>query len=134
MPESVSSDHHPLLKEVRRAAARGALTADGFAVAEGFHLLEEALASACPIRAILVSEAVRDAVSAHVRGLKRVRVVAVPHGSENVHEIRVCGAFGKLTMKVENVPSQSNPKTSQLAAFSAVATLKNLTRPLRVGT
>ena len=64
----------------------------------------------------------------------RVRVVAVPGGNENVHEIRVHGEFGKLTMKVENVPSKSNPKTSQLAAFSAVATLKNLTRSLRVGT
>jgi aspartate dehydrogenase len=64
----------------------------------------------------------------------RVRVVAVPGGSENVHEIRVCGEFGKLSMKVENVPAKSNPKTSQLAAFSAVATLKNLTRALRVGT
>lgn len=64
----------------------------------------------------------------------RVRVVAVPGGSENVHEIRVQGEFGKLTMKVENVPSRSNPRTSQLAAFSAVATLKNLTRALRVGT
>ncbi len=64
----------------------------------------------------------------------RVRIVAVPGGSENVHEIRVHGEFGKLTMKVENVPSKSNPRTSQLAAFSAVATLKNLTRSLRVGT
>jgi aspartate dehydrogenase len=64
----------------------------------------------------------------------RVRVIAVPGGSENVHEIRVHGEFGKLTIKVENVPSKSNPRTSQLAAFSAVATLKNLTRSLRVGT
>ena len=64
----------------------------------------------------------------------RVRVVAVPGGSENVHEIRVQGEFGRLTVKVENVPSKSNPRTSQLAAFSAIATLKNLTRSLRVGT
>jgi aspartate dehydrogenase len=64
----------------------------------------------------------------------RVRVVAVPGGSENVHEIRVHGEFGKLTVKVENVPSKSNPRTSQLAAFSAIATLKNLTCSLRVGT
>jgi len=64
----------------------------------------------------------------------RVRVVAVPGGNENVHEIRVRGEFGKLTVKVENVPSKSNPRTSQLAAFSAIATLKNLTRSLRVGT
>lgn len=64
----------------------------------------------------------------------RVRIVAVPGGNENVHEIRVQGEFGKLFVKVENVPSKSNPRTSQLAAFSAIATLKNLTRSLRVGT
>lgn len=64
----------------------------------------------------------------------RVRIVAVPGGTENVHEIRIHGEFGKLTVRVENVPSKSNPRTSQLAAFSAVATLKNLTRSLRVGT
>ena len=63
-----------------------------------------------------------------------VRVVAVPRGSENVHEIRVRGEFGRLTMRVENVPSKSNPRTSQLAAFSAIATLQNLTKSLRVGT
>ena len=79
-----------------------------------------------------VAASLRLAVDAAVP--VRVQVVAVPGGSENVHEIRVHGEFGKLTMKVENVPSKSNPKTSQLAAFSAVATLKNLTRALRVGT
>ena len=63
-----------------------------------------------------------------------VRVVAVPGGNENVHEIRVRGEFGRLSMRVENVPSKSNPRTSQLAAFSAIATLKNLTQSLRVGT
>jgi len=63
-----------------------------------------------------------------------VRVVAVPGGSENIHEIRVQGEFGRLSVRVENVPSKSNPRTSQLAAFSAIATLKNLTQSLRVGT
>jgi aspartate dehydrogenase len=64
----------------------------------------------------------------------RVRVVAVPGGAKNVHEIRVEGEFGRLAVTVENVPSKDNPRTSQLAAFSAIATLKNLTRSLRVGT
>jgi aspartate dehydrogenase len=63
-----------------------------------------------------------------------VRVVAVPGGQKNVHEIRVEGEFGCLTSTIENVPSKENPRTSQLAAFSAVATLANLTRSLRVGT
>jgi aspartate dehydrogenase len=63
-----------------------------------------------------------------------VRVVAVPGGQKNVHEIRVQGEFGSLTTTIENVPSKENPRTSQLAAYSAVATLANLTRALRVGT
>jgi aspartate dehydrogenase len=63
-----------------------------------------------------------------------VRVVAVPGGSKNVHEIRVQGEFGRLSVDVENEPSKGNPRTSQLAAFSALATLANLTRSLRVGT
>jgi len=64
----------------------------------------------------------------------RVRIIAVPGGKENVHEIHVEGEFGRFTVKVENLPSEANPRTSQLAAFSAIATLKNLTRSLRVGT
>lgn len=63
----------------------------------------------------------------------RVQVVAVPGGTQNVHEIRVKGEFGELSVDIKNVPSRSNPRTSQLAAFSALATLANLTRPLRVG-
>lgn len=77
MTETLSSDKNPLLKEIRRAVARGTLTDDGFAVAEGFHLLEEALASDCEIRAVIVSEPLKNAVSTHVRGLKRTRVVAI---------------------------------------------------------
>ena len=64
----------------------------------------------------------------------RVRVMAVPGGTQNVHEIRVKGEFGELAIDVKNVPSQANPRTSQLAAFSALATLENVTRSLRVGT
>lgn len=64
----------------------------------------------------------------------RVRIVAVPGGEKNVHEIQVQGEFGKLAVTVENVPSKDNPRTSQLAAYSAIATLNNLTQSLRVGT
>ena len=81
-----------------------------------------------------VAASLRLAVDPSLPVPVRVRVVAVPGGNENVHEIRVQGEFGRLTVKVENVPSKSNPRTSQLAAFSAIATLKNLTRSLRVGT
>jgi RNA methyltransferase, TrmH family len=77
MTSTLLSEKNPLLKQVRRAVARGSLTEDGFAVAESFHLLEEALASECEIGVVIAAESVRGAVSAHVRGLKRIRVVAV---------------------------------------------------------
>lgn len=62
----------------------------------------------------------------------RVKVVAVPGGSRNVHEITVEGEFGRLQVFVENVPSEENPKTSKLAALSALATLDGLARSFRV--
>ena len=77
MAETLTSENNPLLKEVRRAVARGSLTEDGCAVTEGFHLLEEALGASCEIQAVIAAESVRNTVSAHIRGLKRTRVVTV---------------------------------------------------------
>jgi TrmH family RNA methyltransferase len=78
MTETLVSDKNPLLKQVRRAVARGTLTEDGYAVAEGFHLLEEALSSDCEIRAVIVAESVKSTISTHIRGLKRTRLAAIP--------------------------------------------------------
>src|SRR5579863_3842008 len=50
------SDKNPLLKQIRRAVSRGTLTEDGYAVAEGAHLLEEALAAKCDVAAVIVAE------------------------------------------------------------------------------
>ncbi|MDD3042237.1 MAG: aspartate dehydrogenase [Methanosarcinaceae archaeon] len=63
-----------------------------------------------------------------------VRIIAAPGLSRNVHEISVEGAFGKFTTRVENLPSPENPRTSYLAALSAVSTLKKLANPIKVGT
>jgi len=54
----------------------------------------------------------------------RVRVVADPTVSANVHEVMARGGFGTLTTRTENVPSEVNPKTSRLAALSAISALK----------
>lgn len=64
----------------------------------------------------------------------RVKIVADPSAMENVHEIEARGNFGNLFVRVENVPSAANPKTSYLAALSAIATLKRISHPIRVGT
>jgi aspartate dehydrogenase len=54
----------------------------------------------------------------------RVRVVVDPSVSANTHEVTATGAFGRLVTRAENVPSEVNPKTSRLAALSAVAGLR----------
>jgi TrmH family RNA methyltransferase len=73
MPETLVSEKNPLLKQIRRAVRRGSLTQDGFAVSEGPHLLEDALAAGCEIEAVLVAESARSAVN----GVRQARVVSV---------------------------------------------------------
>jgi aspartate dehydrogenase len=63
----------------------------------------------------------------------RVRIVADPTVSRNTHELQVVGSFGRFTLHIENVPTE-NPRTGMLAAQSAVATLRKLASPVRVGT
>lgn len=69
---------NPLLKEIRRALVRGTLTGDGYAVAETFHLLEEALRSDCQVSTVLAAESVRPAVEQHLRKLPGVQLVILP--------------------------------------------------------
>ncbi len=76
--ELITSIKNPLVREVRRAALRGTLTEDGHAVAESFHLLEEALRSECRVQTVLAAASVRAAVESHVKGLRGIRVVVVP--------------------------------------------------------
>lgn len=64
----------------------------------------------------------------------RVIVIVDPGETRNVHEIVAKGDFGEATLTVASVPSPDNPKTSHLAALSAIATLRSLTNPLQVGT
>src|SRR5437868_4177420 len=53
------SDKNPLVKQIRRAVSRGTLTEDGYAVAEGVHLLEEARAAKREIVVVLAAESAR---------------------------------------------------------------------------
>jgi len=64
----------------------------------------------------------------------RVKIVANPALTRNIHEISVEGAFGEFTTRVENLPSPTNPKSSYLASLSAIATLKKLSDPIQAGT
>src|SRR5579863_3616899 len=82
-PEPVTSASNPLLKDVRRAIARGGLTDAGWCVAESFHLLEEALRSERNVRVVLASESVKTTVERHgfsheTAGLRGPRTVVLP--------------------------------------------------------
>jgi aspartate dehydrogenase len=64
----------------------------------------------------------------------RVKIVADPTTMQNTHEIHAEGKFGKFSVKVENIPSPSNPKTSRLAILSAIECLRKICgTPLNIG-
>lgn len=73
----ITSARNPLLKDVRRALAKGGLTEDGLCVAETFHLLEEALRSGLETPVVIAAESVRETVERHVGKLRGVRLLTV---------------------------------------------------------
>jgi TrmH family RNA methyltransferase len=76
--ETVTSAANPLLKDVRRAIARGGLTDEGWCIGESFHLLEEALRSERNVPVVLAAESVRTTVERHVSGLRGSRTIVLP--------------------------------------------------------
>lgn len=63
----------------------------------------------------------------------RVRVVADPTIRVNIHELDVQGDCGRMQCRIQSRPS-ANPKTSELAVRSAVATLGRLFDSVQIGT
>lgn len=63
----------------------------------------------------------------------KVRIVADPSVDRNIHKIYVKGEFGEFSFNVRNLPSPQNPRTSYLAALSAIATLQKVMSPLQIG-
>lgn len=55
----------------------------------------------------------------------KVRLIADPNVTLNIHEIEAEGAFGHLKAVTENLPSPRNAKSSYLASLSAVADLRS---------
>ena len=56
----------------------------------------------------------------------KVKVIADPTTHRNVHEFTALSKAGTLHVRVENTPHPENPKTSYLAALSAVELLREL--------
>jgi aspartate dehydrogenase len=64
----------------------------------------------------------------------RLEIWADPALDRNTHTIEVEADSARFTLRIENVPSEENPRTGKITALSVIACLRGLTSPLRVGT
>lgn len=62
-----------------------------------------------------------------------VTIIVDPDVNQNVHEITVKGDFGEFKTITKNYPCNANPKTSMLAALSAIKLLKSLNETITIG-
>lgn len=74
------------------------------------------------------------ALGSQVKNKIRIRIKTSPQFTVNSHEIEVCGTFGRLTLRTDNVACPDNPKTSYLAVLSAIQTLKQFFYSVKIGT
>jgi aspartate dehydrogenase len=63
----------------------------------------------------------------------KVEIWADPGLTRNVHIIHVEAEAARFTMRIENVPSDDNPKTGRITPLSVLACLRGLVSPLKVG-
>lgn len=64
----------------------------------------------------------------------KVRIIVDPGIKHIVHEIHVRGDFGEIYTRTINKPFPNNPRTSYIAALSAIATLRKISGSIIVGT
>ena len=120
---------------------RGLAGAPGFAEWESREISEPTVVFDGPaVEAVKLFPAnVNVAATLSLAGLgaqeTRVKVVADPGSTVNVHEVEAVGGLGTLRFRMELLPHERNPKTSFLAIVSAVEALRAATTPgIRVGT
>ncbi|MFQ6051605.1 MAG: aspartate dehydrogenase [Candidatus Hydrothermarchaeota archaeon] len=64
----------------------------------------------------------------------KVKIIVDPNIEKNIHSLRAMGNFGEIEIKVESNPLKENPKTSELAPLSVVATIEKMISKVKIGT
>ena len=60
----------------------------------------------------------------------KVSIHSIPGLKSNKHEINLTGKTIKVNVTIETTPSDDNPKSSTLAAYSVISLLKNIVSPI----
>lgn len=63
----------------------------------------------------------------------QVRIWCDPGVDRNIHSIHVEAEAARLSMTVENVPSEANPRTGRLTPLSVLTCLRGLVSTLKIG-
>ena len=63
----------------------------------------------------------------------KVEIVADPVVSRISHKILAHGKFGRLRVELENMPNPNNPGSSYMASLSAIATIRRIIEPIKIG-
>lgn len=63
----------------------------------------------------------------------KVRIISDPAAKRNVHRVMAESGAGRMCFEFENLPSKDNPKTSALAALSALNRIRKIKETLQIG-
>lgn len=64
----------------------------------------------------------------------RLEIWADPTVTRNTHDIVIEADSAQFELKIENVPSDENPRTGKIVALSVIAALRRLVDPVNIGT
>ena len=64
----------------------------------------------------------------------QLEIWADPTITKNIHTIVVESDSSRFELKMENIPTEENPRTGRIVAQSVIATLRRLVDPITIGT